>query len=122
GNNESAGKKKSGKTRHGNTWLRAALVQAARAAIRNKDSYFYAQYRRIVVHGGNDKAIVAVAHSMLVTIHHLLRDGTEYEDLGADYFKARNAESVKRRSIKELEKLGYKVTLEAEELMPVAAG
>lgn len=122
GNNESAGRKKSGKTRYGNKWLRGALVQAARAAIRNRETYFHAQYRRIVVRRGDAKAIVAVAHSILVVIYHMLRDGTGYEDLGADYFRARHAETVKRRSIKELEKLGYKVILDAEGAMPVAVG
>jgi transposase len=112
GNNESAGKKKSGKTRHGNKWLRAALVQAARAAVRQKDSYFAALYRRLVVRRGDQKAIVAVAHSLLVTIYHMLRNDTDYTDLGANYFVKRNNEAAKRRSIKELERLGYKVTLE----------
>lgn len=112
GNNESAGKKKSGKTRHGNKWLRAALVQAARAAVRQKDSYFAAQYRHIVVRRGDAKAIVAVAHSILVVIYHMLRDGTDYTDLGADFFATRNAEATKRRSIKQLERLGFKVHLE----------
>lgn len=112
GNNESAGRKKSGKTRHGNKWLRAALVQAARAAVRRKDSYFAALYRRLVVRRGDQKAIVAVAHSLFVTIYHMLRNDTDYTDLGADYFAKRNKEAAKRRSIKELERLGYKVTLE----------
>lgn len=112
GNNESAGKKKSGKTRHGNKWLRAALIQAARAAVRDRDSYFAAQYRHIVVRRGDAKAIVAVAHSILVVIYHMLRDGTAYADLGADYFATRNAEAAKRRSIKQLERLGFKVHLE----------
>lgn len=112
GNNESAGKKKSGKTRKGNKWLRAALIQAARSAIKCKDSYFYALYRRIVVRHGDAKAIVAVAHSMLVTIYHMLREDTDYVDLGADFFTKRNPETIKRRSIKELEKLGFTVVLE----------
>lgn len=112
GNNESAGKKKSGKTRHGNKWLRAALVQGARAAVRQQNSYFAAQYRRIVVRRGDKKAIVAVAHSILVVIYHMLKNDTDYADLGADYFATRKAEATKRRSIKELEKLGYKVILE----------
>ena len=112
GNNESAGKKKSGRTRHGNKWLRTALVQAARAAVRQKDSYFGGLYRRLVVRRGDQKAIVAVAHSLLVTIYHMLRDHADYADLGADYFAKRNTEATRRRSIKELERLGYKVTLE----------
>lgn len=122
GNNESAGKKKSGKTRKANRWLRAALLQAARAAVRHKGSYFGAQYRRIVVRRGDKKAIVAVAHSLLVIIYHMLRDGTTYTDLGADYFTKRNTEAAKRRSIKQLEQLGYKVILEPSDatLAPTA--
>jgi transposase len=112
GNNESAGRRKSGKTRHGNKWLCTALVQAARAAVRKKDSYFAALYRRIVVRRGDQKAIIAVAHSLLVTIYHILRNRTDYSDLGADYFTKRNNEAAKRRSIKELERLGFKVLLE----------
>jgi hypothetical protein len=112
GNNESAGKKKSGKTRHGNKWLRAALVQAARASVRQKDSYFGALYRRLLVRRGDQKATIAVAHSLLVIIYHMLCDDTNYTDLGADYFVKRNNEAAKRRSIKEIERLGYKVTLE----------
>jgi len=112
GNNESAGKNKGGKTRHGNKWLRAALIQAARAAVRQKDCYFAALYRRLVVRRGDQKAIIAVAHSLLVTIYHMLRNDTDYADLGGDYFARRNSEAARRRSIKELERLGYRVTLE----------
>ena len=120
GNNESAGRRKSGKTRHGNKWLCTALVQAARSAIRVKDSYYAAQYRRIVVRRGDKKAIIAVAHSILVTIYHMLRDGTLYQDLGGDYFHRRDEEASRRRAIASLEKLGFKVTLEPVET-PVAA-
>ncbi len=121
GNNESAGKRKSGKTRKGNKWLRAALIQAARAAVRDKDSYFAAQYRHIVVRRGDAKAIVAVAHSILITIYHMLKNGTCYEDLGADYFTKRNTEAAKRRAIRELARLGFVVDLKSGTAVPATA-
>jgi len=113
GNNESAGKRKSGRTGHGNPWLRSALVEAAWAAARTKGSYLSAQYHRLAARRGAKRAILAVAHSILVIIYHLLRDGTTYQDLGSNYFDQRNAQAVLRRSVRRLEVLGYRVTLEA---------
>ena len=113
GNNESAGKRKSGRTGHGNPWLRSALVEAAWAAARTKGSYLSAQYHRLAPRRGAKRAILAVAHSILVIIYHLLRDGTTYQDLGSSYFDQRNAQAVLRRSVRRLEGLGYRVTLEA---------
>jgi transposase len=113
GNNESAGKRKSGRTGHGNPWLRSALVEAAWAAARTKGSYLSAQYHRLAARRGAKRAILAVAHSILVIIYHLLRDGTTYQDLGSTYFDQRNAQAVLRRSVRRLEGLGYRVTLEA---------
>jgi transposase len=84
GNNESAGKHKSGKTRRGNRWLRAALTEAALAAIRTSNSAFTARYRRIMRHRGHKKAVLAVAHAMLVTAYHVLARQTTYQELGAD--------------------------------------
>jgi transposase len=112
GNNESAGKHKSGQTRRGNRWLRAALVEAALAAIRKPDSAFAARYRRVMRHRGHKKAVIAVAHAMLVTAYHLLARRTTYHELGADYFDRRHAERVTRRAIHMLEGQGYRVTLE----------
>jgi transposase len=112
GNNESAGKHKSGKTRRGNRWLRAALVEAALAAIRTPHSAFAARYRRIMRHRGHKKAVIAVAHAMLVTAYHLLARQTNYQELGADYFDRRHAERVTRRAVHLLERQGYRVTLE----------
>jgi transposase len=86
GHNESAGKRRSGKTRHANRWLKAALTQSAWAASRKRDSYFKAQLSRIAVRRGRKRAIVAVAHSLLTVAYHLLRDGGAFEDLGGDYF------------------------------------
>jgi transposase len=113
GNNESAGKRKNGHTGYGNPWLRSALVEAAWAAVRTKGSYLSAQYHRLAARRGAKRAILAVAHSILVIIYHLLRDGTTYQDLGGDYFDQRNAQAVVRRSVRRLEGLGYRVTLEA---------
>ena len=92
GNNESAKKKYSGKTRKGNKLLRSTLVVCAHSAIKNKKSYFSAQYQRICAHRGKKRAIVAVVHSMLVAIYHILKDGTTFQDLGAGYFNQFNRE------------------------------
>jgi transposase len=79
---ESAGKRLSGRTRKGNGWLRAALVEAAWGAAHTRQSYLAAQYRRLAARRGNKRALIAVAHSLVVIIYHLLRDGTPYQDLG----------------------------------------
>lgn len=111
GNNESAGKRRSGKARPGNVWLRTILVQAARAAVRAKDSYFGAQYRRLVPRRGGKRAIVAVAHSLIVVIYHMIERGTEYTDLGAEYFLKRQPAATAARLARQIERLGYTVTL-----------
>jgi transposase len=113
GNNESAGKYKSGRTRQGNRWLRTALVEAAVAASRTKDSALAARYRRVMRHRGHHKAVVAVAHAMLRAIYHLLAEGTSYRELGADYYDHRHQQRVTRRAIQLLERLGYQVTRNA---------
>jgi transposase len=97
GNNESAGKHRSGKTRRGNRWLRTALVEAAWAAIRVEGSALGARYRRVMRHRGHKKAVVAVAHAMLRTIYHLLAEAATYREPGADYYDRRHAERVRRR-------------------------
>ena len=112
GNHESAGKHASGKTRQGNRWLRTALIEAAAAAIRTKDSALGARYRRIMRHRGHKKAVVAVAHAMLRSIYHLLAEGTTYHDPGAGYFDRRHAQRVTRRAIQLLERQGFRVVLE----------
>ena len=113
GNNESAGKRKSGSTGKGNKWLRSALVEAAWSAVRAKDTYFAALYRRLAARRGKKRAILAVAHAILVTIYHMLRDGTVYEDLGANYFDERNRQYAVAAAVRRVERLGYRVTLEA---------
>ena len=110
GNNESAKKKYSGKTRKGNKLLRSTLVVCAHAAIKNKKSYFSAQYQRICAHRGKKRAIVAVAHSMLVAIYHILKDGTTFQDLGAGYFNQFNRERKINSYLKKLRELGWEAS------------
>jgi transposase len=111
GNHESAGKRHSGRTRKGNGALRAALVEAAQAARRRKDAYLAAQFRRLAARRGAKKAAVAVGHSILVIVYHLLRDGAVYEDLGHTYFDRRDRAALERRLVARLEALGHTVTL-----------
>jgi transposase len=112
GNNESAGKHFSGKTRKGSKWLRNALIESAKAASRTKDSYFAAQYARIKGRHGHQKATVAVAHSILVVVYHLLERGEPYNELGGDYFIERQQkDAYQRRLVKQLERMGYEVAL-----------
>ena len=121
GNNESAGKRKSGRTRKGNVWLRTALVEAAQAAGRckgSKEGYLSAQYRRIARQGGSNKAAVAVGHSILVIAYEMLKHQTTYNDLGANYFDERDRQAKERRLIYSLERLGYKVSLEPVPQLP----
>src|SRR6266545_4570445 len=106
GNNESAGKHKSGKTRKGNRWLRMTLIEAAGAAIRTKDSALQARYRSVMRHRGHKKAVVAVAHAMLRAVYHLLAEGTTYREPGAAYYDRRHTHRVTRRAIQLLERPG----------------
>ncbi len=112
GNHESAGKRLSGRTRKGNPWLRAALVEAGQAAGRTKQTYLGAQFRRLVARRGKQRAAVAVGHTILIIVYHLLTAGTTYQDLGPDYFDERNRRAVEHRLVRRLEGLGYRVTLE----------
>jgi transposase len=114
GNNESAGKRKSGKTTKGNRWLRSILVQAAWAASHTRQTYLSAQYRRLAGRRGRKRAIVALGHTLLVVIFQLLKKRTTYRDLGADYFDRLNADRLVRNLVRRLEKLGHKVTLECQ--------
>ncbi len=112
GNNESAGKRKSGSTGHGNSWLRSVLVQGAWAASRTKKTYFSALYRRMAGRKGAKRAIVAVAHAILVTIYSMLTDNTHYRDLGANHFDQLNVQYVLKNAINRIERLGFRATLE----------
>lgn len=113
GNNESAGKHRSGRTRHGSKWLRKALIEAGQAAGRTKNTYLAAQYAQIRGRRGPQRAAVAVAHSILVIAWHLLSNGEPYQDLGGDYFdRRRNSTARQRRLVAQLEALGHTVTLQ----------
>jgi len=112
GNNESGGKRKTGKTRKGNMALKAALTQAATSASRTKGTYFSAMYRRLAARRGKNKAIVAVAHAILITIYHMLKDSSNYRDLGVNHYDEINRQAIIKRSVKRLESMGYKVTVE----------
>jgi transposase len=112
GNDESAGKRRSGKTRKGNPWLRALLVQAAHAAARRQNTYLAALYGRLAARRGKKKAAVAVGHTILVIVYHMLRRGTAYDELGPRWFDERDRQAVERRLVRRLEALGNKVTLE----------
>ncbi len=90
GSNESAGKRRSGKTRKGNRLLRTTLITCAHSAANSKKSFFHAQFQRISAHRGSKRAYVAVAHSMLIAIYHILKDGVAFQDLGADYYNQFN--------------------------------
>ena len=112
GNNESAGKHRSGKTAKGNKWLRRTLTQAAWAATRRKDGYLAAQYRRLAARRGKKRAIVAVGHTILVAAYHVLKEAVEYQDLGAAHFDQRRRERTVAQLVSRLQRLGYQVALE----------
>jgi transposase len=112
GNHESAGKQKTGRTRKGNVWLRGALVEAALGATRAKNSALAARYRRILRHRGHKKAVVALAHALLVTAYHVLARQTTYQELGPDYYDRHHTERATRRAVQTLQQQGYRVSLE----------
>lgn len=111
GQNESAGKHHSGKTRKGNRWLRHALTEAAHAAAHSKDTYLAAQYHRLAARRGKKRAVIAVAHSILVILYHMLRQRQSYHELGSNFFDQRDKTGLQRRLVQRLEKLGYTVEL-----------
>jgi transposase len=115
GNHERAGKRRSGKTRKGSRWLRQALTEAAHGAAHTKQTYLAALYHRIAARRGRKKAVIAVAHAILVICYYLLLRQEPYQDLGANYFDERERQNVERRLVRRLQRLGYDV-----ELRPVA--
>src|SRR5258708_6363931 len=115
-NDESAGKRRSTRMRKGAPWLKATLIQCAWAAARTKDSYFQAQFHRLKARRGASKAIVAVAASRLRPIYHMLKNGTVFQDLGADHSSRLNKLASARRLVTRLQGLGYAV-----QLVPIAA-
>lgn len=112
GNNATAGKRRRGRARKGDRWLKATLVEASLAAIREKGSRFGALYRRVCRRAGHNVAIVAVAHALLEIAWHLLSKGTTYQELGADYLDRRDKQRTTDHYVRLLEKLGHRVTLE----------
>jgi len=112
GNEESAGKRRKRRITPGNHWLKRTLVQAAWAASHTKNSYLASQYRRLLGRKGKKRALIAVAHSILVIAYHLLKEAKTYSDLGGDFFDRLEPERLKRYYVKRLQHLGHKVTLE----------
>jgi transposase len=112
GNHESAGKRKSGKTRDGNKWLRRTLCQAAWAASRKKNCYLSSQFKRLAARRGLKRALMAVAHTMLVIGYHMLKTGQGYHELGGNYLEQINKDQLQRYFVKRLQKLGLKVAVE----------
>jgi transposase len=111
GNNESAGKKRSGRTTKGSRWLRQALVQAAWAASHKKDSYFQAHARNLMHRRGRKRGLVAVAHSLLTVIYHMLREDTAYRDLGPQFLDRLRADHLVRFHLRRLQQLGLEVAI-----------
>lgn len=109
GNNESAGKRKSGKTTKGNKYLKSTLIQCAKSAKSNKDTFFNAQYLRLVVRRGANRATVAVAHSIIIAIYNMLKKNASFKDLGNDYYTKFNTASKARYHIRKLEELGVSI-------------
>jgi transposase len=107
GDNQSAAKRKSGKTRKGNSLLRTTMITCAHSAVMNKKSYFYAQFSRISAHRGKKRAYLAVAHSILIAIYHMLKYGCAFKDLGADYYNTFNKERKINAYLKKLKALGW---------------
>ena len=103
---------KSGKTRKGNRWLRTALIEAAAGASRAKESALQARFRRVLRHRGPKKAVVALAHTLLRIVYHVLADGTVYHELGSGYHDRQHRQRITRRAIQLLQRQGYRVTLE----------
>jgi transposase len=112
GQNESAGKRKSAKTRKGSPWLRATLIESARAASRSKGTYLGERYRRLARRRGDKKAIIAIAHEILTATWHMLSTGELYREQGPQVISERDAENARRRALRQLERLGHKVTLQ----------
>lgn len=112
GHNESAGKRYSGRTTKGSRWLRQGLVEGAQGAMNTRDTYLQAQGHRLTKRIGKKRAIVAVAHSLIVIIYHILKEKVTYTDLGSDYFSRQDEDRIRRRAVRQLQKLGYTVELE----------
>ena len=115
GNHISAGHRQRGTTRHGNPWLRQGLMEAAHGAAHTKDTVLSAQYRRLAKRIGKRKALVAVAHSILRIVYHVLAEGKAYAELGGDYYEQRDKERITRGLVRRLERMGHEVILKPKE-------
>ena len=111
GNNESAGKKKSGRITHGNKQVKAVMTEAAWAATRTKNTFYSERYHRIAARRGKKCALIAVAYSMLTTVYNILVSNAEYNELGAEYVKSKIEKRRKKYLTAELSKLGYEVQI-----------
>jgi transposase len=111
GNKQSGGKRLSGATTKGNPYLRSVLAEVAWAISRTKETYLSAQFHRFARRRGQQKAVMAVAHSVLIILYHMLRDGRPSSDWGAEYFEQWEAARLERYHVRRLERLGYTVTL-----------
>jgi transposase len=116
GNDQSAGTRRSGKTRTGSKWLRATLTESANAAARTKNSYLAAQYRRLRGRRGHSKAVTAVGHSIPTAAWHMLQTGELYRDLASDHLTRKNPDRLTKRLVRQLEALGHDVTLPPREV------
>jgi transposase len=112
GNNVTGGKRRSGRTRKGNVWLREILVECAWAAARSRDTYLAAQFWRLARRIGKKKAAIAIGHSILVIAWHLLDGDCDYVELGGDFFVRRDSDRARQRAVAQLQALGYHVTLQ----------
>ncbi|MDQ0938397.1 transposase [Streptomyces sp. V1I1] len=116
GNHESAGKQTTGRTRHGDPWLKAALRPGRHGRSPTKNTYFAARYRRLVARRGKRRALVALEHSILIAVWHMLTPDVEYADLGGDHFLQRTGKTrATRRLVSQLNQLGYQVRLQPVE-------
>jgi transposase len=123
GNDESAGRQRSGRTRKGNTWLRTLLVQAAQAAAHTKHTALAARYRRIAARRGHKKAVVALAHALLVIIYHVIARRQPYHELGEDYFQRLDPAARAKRLLHQLTYMGFDVQIQPAQptMMPTGA-
>jgi hypothetical protein len=112
GQNENAGKRRSGRTRQANRYLRGILIESGLAATRASATALQARYYRVKRHRGHKKAVVAVGHQILEIAYYIMRDSVTYNELGADYFDRRHAARAVRRHIRQLEALGFRVAIE----------
>lgn len=111
GNNESAGKRKSGKVTPGNKWLKSTLVEAAWAASKSKKTYLSARYRRLAAKRGKKRAALAVGHTILIMAYHIVKERSTYNELGADYFERLNEQRLVKRLASRISSLGYEIEL-----------